>query len=133
MLQTNLPKACEYGKAAIVTPSYDGEPLYDIIINQIEWYSDKVWASGKLELTPEIYELGANAYQAEIDHVVYPELTNMSKLYYKMAEMYWRAKNKTKAVEAQQKAIEILKSRKDASKKDMAAFELKLQQYKNSK
>lgn len=123
LLQTDLDKAYEYGKMAIKIPSYDGEPPYDIIIYMIDQYSDK------LKLPAEIYELGAEAYQVEIEHIVYPKLANMPKIYNKMAEMYWLAKNKVKAIEAQQKAIEILKGRKDLSKKDLAAFELRLQQY----
>jgi len=124
LLKTEPHKAYEYGKKAIVTPTYAGFP-YDIIIGGIEGYPDT------LNLSSEIYELGAEAYQAEIDHVVYPELVNMPRLYNNMAEMYWRAKNKVKAVEAMKKAIEALKSKKDFSKKDMAAFESRLHQYKN--
>jgi thiol-disulfide isomerase/thioredoxin len=123
LLQTDLRKAYDYGKTAIVTPSYDGYPLNDIIRLQIEQYSDK------LKLTPEIYELGAQAYQVEIDQVPYPELANMPKLYSNMAQMYWRAKNKLKAIEAQQKAIEILKSRLDLSKKDLTGYEKRLKGY----
>jgi thiol-disulfide isomerase/thioredoxin len=123
LLQTDLRKAYDYGKTAIVTPSYDGYPLNDIISLQIEQYSDK------LKLTPEIYELGAEAYQVEIDQVPYPELANMPKLYSNMAQMYWRAKNKLKAIEAQQKAIEILKSRLDLSKKDLTGYEKRLKGY----
>jgi thiol-disulfide isomerase/thioredoxin len=123
LLQTDLRKAYDYGKTAIVTPSYDGYPLNDIIRLQIEQYSDK------LKLTPEIYELGAQAYQVEIDQLPYPELANMPKLYSNMAQMYWRAKNKLKAIEAQQKAIEILKSRLDLSKKDLTGYEKRLKGY----
>ncbi|MBO9684226.1 MAG: TlpA family protein disulfide reductase, partial [Flavisolibacter sp.] len=125
LLHTDLHKAYEYGKMAIVTPSYDGYPLNDIISLQIEHYSEK------LQLTPEIYELGAKAYQVEIDQIPYPELANMPKLYSNMAQMYWRAKNKVKAIESQQTAIELLKSREDLSKKNIAAYESKLRQYKN--
>jgi thiol-disulfide isomerase/thioredoxin len=123
LLQTDLRKAYDYGKTAVVTPSYDGYPLNDIISLQIEQYSDK------LKLTPEIYELGAQAYQVEIDQVPYPELANMPKLYSNMAQMYWRAKDKLKAIEAQQKAIEILKSRLDLSKKDLTGYEKRLKGY----
>jgi len=123
LLKTEPHKAYEYGKKAIMTRTYAGVP-YDIIIDGIEEYPDT------LNLSAEIYELGAEAYQTEIDHIAYPELVNMSRLYNNMAEMYWRANNKVKAIEAQQKAIEVLKSRKDFSKKDMATFESRLQQYK---
>jgi thiol-disulfide isomerase/thioredoxin len=124
LLQTDLHKAYEYGKMAIKTPSYDGDPPYDEIIYLIEWYSDKI------KLPPEIYELGAEAYQVEIDQIVYPELANMPKLYNNMAIMYSHANDKIKAIQSQKKAIEALKNRKGFSKKDLTAFELKLQQYK---
>jgi thiol-disulfide isomerase/thioredoxin len=123
LLKTDPHKAYEYGKKAIVTPTYGGFP-YDVIVGGIEWYSDK------LNLPSEIYELGADAYQEEINQIPYPELVNIPRLYNNMGEMYWRAKNKSKAIEAVQKAIEELKSRKDFSKKDMATFESRLQQYK---
>jgi thiol-disulfide isomerase/thioredoxin len=125
LLKTDPHAAYEYGKTAIVTPSYDGEPPYDIIISLIDWYSDK------LKLTAEIYELGAAAYQTEIDQIPHPELANMPKLYNNMAAMYWRAKNKVKAIDAMQKAIEASKNKKDFPTKDIAAFESRLEQYKN--
>ena len=53
----------------------------------------------------------------------------MPKLYNNMAEMYWHAKNKAKAIEIMQKAIEVLKSKRDVSKKEVASFEQKLQKY----
>jgi len=123
LLKTNPHKAYEYGKEVLVTPTYQ-DPAADIIIGDIEWYSDK------LNLPLEIYQLGAEAYQVTIDQIVYPELVNIPKLYKNMADMYWRSKNKSKAIEAQQKAIEALKSKKGFSMRDMTAFEFQLQQYK---
>jgi len=124
LLKTNTHKAFEYGKMAIVKPGYSGL-CYDRIIGTIEVYRDK------LNLPSEIYELGAEAYQVEIDHIPYPEVVNMARLYYNMAEMYWYAKNKSKAIETMQKGIETLKNRKVVSKRDVDAFEARLQQYKN--
>ncbi|MDB5276158.1 MAG: hypothetical protein JWR61_1113 [Ferruginibacter sp.] len=123
LLKTSPHKAYEYGKAVIVTPTYT-EPAYYSIIDAIEWYS------GKLNLPTEIYQLGADAYRAEIDEIPYPELVNKSKRYNKMAEWYWRVKDKSKAIDAQQKAIEALKSKKDFSATELTAFESRLQQYK---
>jgi len=48
-----------------------------------------------------------------------------------MAEWYWRANDKSKAIEAEQKAIEVLKSKEDFSKTTMAEFESRLKQYKS--
>ena len=124
LLQINLKQAYEYGRLAIVTRTYD-DPPYDFIIADINVYSRK------LSVPAKIYELGAEAYQAQIDHYPYPELVDLSEPYYKMAEWYWRAKNKSKAIKAQQNAIKALKNKKDFSERDMAAFKSRLQQYKN--
>jgi thiol-disulfide isomerase/thioredoxin len=123
LLKTNQQLAYEYGKEALAT-SFFNNSLWYFIINDIEWYSDK------LNLKAEIYQLGAEAYQAKIDQIPYPEIADMFKFYDKMAAWYWRANNKSKAIEAQQKAIEILKSKKNFSKTDLAAFESRLQKYK---
>lgn len=123
LVKTNQRKAYEYGKVVLVTPTYE-EPAYDAIITTVEFYSDK------LNLSAEIYELCAEAYQGEIDEIAYPELANMAKRYNKMAEWYGRARNKSKAIDAQQKAIEALKSKKDFSTADMTAFKSRLQHYK---
>jgi len=47
-----------------------------------------------------------------------------------MAEWYWLAKDTTKAIEAQLKAIERLKVKKNLSTADLAAYEIQLQHYK---
>lgn len=123
LLKTNPHKAYEYGKIAIVTPTYQ-QPAYDFIIDGIDWYTDK------LKLPPEIYRLGAEAYQAQINDIVYPELVNMPKRYSKMAQWYWKAGDKVRAIEALQSAIEMLKDKKDFSKADLMAYESRLQEYR---
>lgn len=123
LLKTNPYKAYEYGKVAIVTSTYE-DPPYDLIIGAIMWYSDK------LNLPAEIYQLGAEAYQVKIDHYPYPEIVNIPKYYHNMAEWYWLAGDKIEAIEAEQKAIEALKSKKDFSTTNLAEFEASLQQYK---
>jgi len=123
LLQTNLKKAYEYGKIVLITSTYE-EPAYNAIINDIGFYSDK------LNLPEEIYRLGAEAYQAQIEEIAYPELANMAGRYNKMAEWYWRSGDKLKAIHSQQKAIEALKSKKDFSAAEMVTFQLQLQQYK---
>lgn len=126
LLKTNPHKAYEFGQILIITPTYD-DPPYHLIISSIEMYSDKL-----NNLPSEIYDLGAAAYQMEIDQ--YGKFGNMNipNDYMKMAEMYRRANNKLKAIDAMQKAIEALQSKKNFSKKEMAAFESRLQQYKKS-
>jgi thiol-disulfide isomerase/thioredoxin len=122
LLKTDPDSAYAYGKKVIVTTTFD-QPAYYSITNAIEVYSEK------LRLPAKIYELGAEAYKEEINQIPYPELVNMPKLYNNMAEMYWHAKNKAKAIEIMQKAIEVLKSKRDVSKKEVASFEQKLQKY----
>lgn len=122
LLKMDTHKAYEYGKEVLVNPTSE-DPSFSII-EPIKWYLDK------LDIPTEIYELGAEAYQIKIDQIVYPELVNVPKLYYQMAEWYWRAKNKSKAIDAQQKAIKALKSRNNYSKTYLTELESKLYQYK---
>jgi thiol-disulfide isomerase/thioredoxin len=122
-LLTNPQKAYEYGKTVIVTSTYE-EPAYSSIYDVINNYSDK------LNLPAQIYLLGAEAYQAEIDQLPYPEIANTSKFYHSMASFYWRANEKTKAIGAEEKAIGELKNKKDFSKSDLAVYELQLEHYK---
>lgn len=123
LLKTNLQKAYQYGKVVMVTATYE-EPAYSSIYNVIDFYSDK------LNLPVEIYRLGAEAYQTDIDHIPYPEIVNIQKRYHRMAALYWRANEKSKAIDAEQKAIQTLKNKKDFSRADLTAFELQLQHYK---
>jgi thiol-disulfide isomerase/thioredoxin len=124
LLRTNPRKAYEYGKVLMVTPAYD-DPEYEDITGPIALYSNK------LKLPSEIYQLGAEAYQAEIDQVAYPELVNIPKLYDQMANCCWHASDQSKAIDAEQKAIEALKRKKDFSEADLAEYKSKLQLYKN--
>lgn len=118
LLKTDMHKAYEYGKTAITTTTYDDDPPFDLICDIIDEYSNK------LNLTPEIYELGAESYQAGID--AYPEIVK-SGVYRHMVDWYWRANNKTKSAEAAKKAIEVLKSENESR---VAILEEWLQQYK---
>jgi thiol-disulfide isomerase/thioredoxin len=123
LLNTDLHKAYQYGKLVMVTATYE-EPDYSSIYNAINSYLDT------LKLPPEIYGLGAEAYQSEIDHLPYPEIVNTPQLYHNMATFYWRANEPSKAIDAEQKAIEALKNKRDFSKTDLAVFELQLEQYR---
>jgi thiol-disulfide isomerase/thioredoxin len=123
LLKTDPHRAYDYGKVAILTATYE-EPAYDVIIDVIRSHSDKI------NLPAEIYELGAEACQEEINHMPYPDIVPMYKYYHQMAEFYWSAHNKSKAIESGQKAIDALKSEHSFSQADMAAFAARLQQYK---
>ncbi|MBS1738195.1 MAG: TlpA family protein disulfide reductase [Bacteroidetes bacterium] len=124
LLKTDPQKAYDYGKVALVTPDYL-EPVCDYIVDAIMFYS-KI-----LKFPPKIYQLGAEAQQAEINDQPYPELVNIPKRYNQMAEWYWKANEKIKAIESQQKAIDEMIRRKNFSQVDLAAYESRLKQYKN--
>ncbi len=123
LLKTNQQEALEYGKCVLITPSYDDEPAYDMIIGAIETYSNK------LTLSAKIFQLGAEACKTRIDYIPYPEIVDMHKHYHKMASWYWLAKNRLKAIEAEQEAIFALKSKIDFSKIKLTEYELALQKY----
>jgi len=129
LLKTNQQKAVVYGRLALVNPSYDDEPAYDMIIGAIETYGIK------LKLSSEIYYLGAEACQQEINYINtnYPELVDMGKRYHRMAAWYWRAKNKTKAINAERKAIVFLKNQAEFSKIKLAEYESNLRKYRFEK
>ncbi|MBS1573848.1 MAG: hypothetical protein JST09_00985 [Bacteroidetes bacterium] len=81
----------------------DNNDVYDMIVDAIEISSK--------ESTPprEIFLLGTEACQALIAHIPYPEIVNLYKYYCKMAGWYMQANEKSKAIDALQKAIETLK------------------------
>jgi len=105
LLKTNPHKAYEYGKKVIVTSTYQ-EPAYNFIIDKIEHFSHR------LKNPEEIYRLGAEAYQAEIDNTnpVYRKLMDLPEIYRKMAAWYRLAHDNSKAVEAEQNAIKFAKN-----------------------
>lgn len=122
LLKIDQKKAYDYGKR-ILTPANEHSSQHYPIIEVVRQYSDE------LDLLPEIYHLGAEAYQEEINQIVYPEITDMYKYYIRMANWYFRANDKSKAITAQQKAIEALKDKDDFSTADLDALESQLQQY----
>jgi thiol-disulfide isomerase/thioredoxin len=122
LLKTDPQKAYEYGKVFMVTPTYQHPPYY-VIFNNINSYPEEK------KLPPQIYELGAQAYQARID--LSPKTIDLPKTYHIMADWYWRAHDTSKAIETEEKAIEALKTGKRASVDSLAAFESRLQLYKN--
>jgi thiol-disulfide isomerase/thioredoxin len=100
LLRTDPHKAYEFGKEVMVMPTYQ-EPAYDFIIGAIK--DD----SRKFKLPKEIYHLGAECYQTEIDNAPYPELVDMQKKYRRMADWYRLAGDEAKAIESEQKAIKL--------------------------
>ncbi|MBS1579263.1 MAG: TlpA family protein disulfide reductase [Bacteroidetes bacterium] len=127
LLKTNISKAYEFGKFLLTSPPpYGDEFNYNGVINPIETFIYKF----HIPLPSNVYELGANAYQMKIDDFPYPDIVNIPKYYHQMAAMYWLAKNKTEAIKAETKAIEILKNRKDFLKEDLTLYQLQLLKYK---
>lgn len=123
LLKTNLPEAYKYGKAAIASTTAYYLPPVDFIIDLIRWYDDK------LKLPPQIYHLGAEAYQAKIDQSPYKTLLNLPLLYRRMAAWYWQGEDKANAIIAQKKAIEILKVTTKPSINEIRIFEAQLKVY----
>jgi thiol-disulfide isomerase/thioredoxin len=122
LLKTDPQKAYEYGKVLMVTPTYRMPP-YFVIFNNIRSYSKEQ------SLPSQIYELGVEAYQARIDFS--SKTVDLPNTYHIMADWYWRAHHTSKAIETEEKAIEALKTGKRASVDSLAAFESRLQLYKN--
>lgn len=123
LLKTDSNKAYEYGMDALNTNSDEEELDVYFIIDNIEYYSDK------LNIPDKLYELGAMAYQLTIDQIPYPETINLYKYYCKMATWHWLAKNKLKAIDGMQKAIDNLKSKKIFDQELLKEYEMLLQGY----
>lgn len=123
LLKTNPQKAYEFGKKLIVTTTYT-EPAYEAIINGLKY-------SGNSNLPAEIYQLCAEARQEQINHYPYPEIVeSIPSEYNEMAEWYWRANDKPKAIEAEEKAIKLSKNYSNISESDLASFKHSLRRYK---
>lgn len=123
LLKTSQAKALAFGKIMLVTPTYDA-PRYSSIYDAVTWYADK------MELTPGIYLLGAEAFQLRIGHMLHPELYTLYWYYQKMAECYWHAHEKSKAVTIQQKAIELLKQDTLRAAMELPKLEGQLREYR---
>jgi thiol-disulfide isomerase/thioredoxin len=100
LLRTDPHKAYEFGKIAIGTAPY-GSHACKTIINDIQDDSRKV------NMTSEIYLLGAECYQTEIDQIIYPELEDVAKLYHEMATYYRLAGDNSQALKAEKNAIKF--------------------------
>jgi thiol-disulfide isomerase/thioredoxin len=124
LLKTDPEKAYAYAKALMVTPTYSEPDLY-IISDVIKDYANE------LNIPPHLYQLGAEACEKQINEIAYPEIVEMHKRYSRMAEWYSRANDKSKAIDAQEKAIAALQSKKNFSATELTTMEARLQQYRN--
>ncbi len=123
LLQTDPHRAYEFGKVAMVTRTYE-DPDYHLFYGAIEIYRDSI------RLPAEIYRFGIEAYQAELDHRLYVDGNSFARIYHEMGVCYWRANDRAKAIEAEQKAIDMLESEKRVAKSKLAALEKQLEEYK---
>ena len=123
LLKTDQVKAHQYGEEVLAAAE---EPPYEAIFSTIRDYPEQS------ELIPEIYLLGAEAYQHRIDHLIYPEIADLTYDYNQMAEWYWRAGHQREAIAAQKKAVKALKRRTRVSATDLAEPRARLQSYKKT-
>lgn len=102
LLKVSPDSAYKYGKQAL-QESNQNSPYWEIItcIDLI---------ANRFASPPQIYLLGAEAYQAEID--LYPWQYNTPKTYIKMAEWYVRAGEKAKARKSLKEAGKLIKKSK---------------------
>ena len=105
LLISNPHKAYEYGEE-VKRASTSENPAWDMIIGDIKE------ELGNINIPAEIYHLGAECYQAEIDEAPYPQLEDRAKLYWQMAEWYRRAGDKPKAIKALKKALKFYRKGK---------------------
>jgi hypothetical protein len=94
LLKTDMQKAYEYARGVM---TWSDDPPYGVIIQNIEENS------GKLQIPENLYRLGAECYQAQIDDDHFPELGLIPVRYKKMAKLYRLTGDLEKAAEAEQK------------------------------
>jgi len=92
--------------------------------------SDMVFyvASKKMKMPSSLYILGADALQAQIDH--YPWAMNEPVTYDQIANFYFLANEKQKAIDAENKAIAKAKDSHDINEKQLTDFQTNLEKYK---
>ena len=126
LLRKDQELAYKFGKELLQNKIFD-EPAYYVIIDQIDWYSDK------LTLLPKIYNLGTEAYEMKISKIVPEQFIDLApKFYHIKADWHIRANEPLKAIESEQLAIDILKRNKNLLVSDLKKYENKLQEYKKT-
>lgn len=126
LLRKDQELAYKFGKELLQNKIFD-EPAYYVIIDQIDWYSDK------LTLLPKIYNLGTEAYEMKISKIVPEQFIDLApKFYHIKADWHIRANDPLKAIESEQLAIDILKRNKNLLLSDLKKYENKLKEYKKT-
>ncbi|KGE13338.1 TlpA family protein disulfide reductase [Sphingobacterium deserti] len=126
LLQVDQRKACEYAKEMLASSTLGKHQPYEAIIEIVTSHADT------LDMYPEVYHTGAEAYKVAISHLAYLELTDIVMCYGKMAEWYWRGKDKTNAIISLENGLKQLKNNKNFSALDLEPLESLLVKYKSS-
>ncbi len=115
LIKTKPKKAVSFAKKWFTVNDY---PSWGTITDAVQYMMGK-----NAELPSSVYELAAESFQAQIDH--YPWSMDVPCTYDHIANLYYRAGNKNKAVESEEKAI-------DEAKKDTTFPENKLNQFREN-
>ena len=118
-IKTDPAKAAIYGRALMNADSYD-DPPYKSITDAVSYMTE----IRKQEVPKEVYELAASAYQAQIDN--YPWSMNLPLTYGQIADLHLKAGNRENAIQAQVKAINAAKGKKDFPPDQLEAMMKKL-------
>jgi thiol-disulfide isomerase/thioredoxin len=129
LLRHDIKMAYEFGKTALANPTYESPAR--LIRGAIENLPRNYI------VPPEIYELGISALQIDVTEreSCYPLIGKVYMIYSRIAEWNWALGNKVAAIEAQEKAVASLKSRKypsDYLPTDLPIYEAWLNHYKTN-
>ncbi len=120
LLKTNTEQMVQFGNELIRT---NNEELLFLITYYIQY------STGKIKVPKEAYFLAAKGYQKMIDLKRWPEHQDIPDLYAKMANCFWRAKDKVNAVEVQKKAIALISRNPAGTKTELSTLESALRRY----
>jgi thiol-disulfide isomerase/thioredoxin len=123
LLKTDPVKALEFGEAWLATSE---EPKWKTITDAVTYSVEKL----KKDLPKGLYELGASSFRAQLEH--YPWSMYASETYSWIARLEYLAGNKSKAIEAQRKAIEAARNKVGVSSDKLLELETALQKYKGT-
>lgn len=123
LLKTDPLKSLEFAKAWLGAST---EPKWKTITDAISYEAE----TGKRELPKELYELAAASFEAQLEN--YPWSMDAVDTHRWIARLEYLAGNKGKAVEAQQKAVDAARNKKDRSAEQLSHLEETLKKYKNS-
>jgi thiol-disulfide isomerase/thioredoxin len=122
LIKTDQQKALAYGRELFTKSPED--PPYKSVTDAI--YNMR--SVRKIPLIKELYALGAEAFQAQIDH--YPWSMDIPNTYNTIAELYNMAQNKEKSISAQEQAIQSARTKAGFDQARLSEFESRLAKYK---